>query len=78
MSETVFSSTIYPQGTSVSFQHSVKGLIQGVVSRSYFTQSRAISTHPDGLVYVIDVIHPNRGLINFVKQPSDICVIEDV
>jgi len=29
-------------------------------------------THPDGLVYVIDVIYSNRGLINFVKQPSDI------
>ena len=78
MSESVFSSTIYPQGTCVSFQHSVQGLIQGVVSRSYFTQSRAISTHPDGLAYIIDVYCPNRGTIQFVKQPSDVNVIDFV
>jgi len=76
MSSTSVSSVAYPPMTRVSFQHPVIGLVRGVISRSYFTASRNISTHPDGLAYVIDVPCPNRGTIQFVKQPSDISVIE--
>ena len=75
MSESDFSFTIYPQGTPVSFQHAVKGLIQGVISRSYFTSSKVISSHPSGLAYIIDVYCPNRGTIQFAKQPSDLSVM---
>jgi hypothetical protein len=76
MSSSTAPSICHPPMTSVSFQHPVIGLVRGVISRSYFTASRNISTHPDGLAYVIDVPCPNRGTIRFVKQPSDISVIE--
>ena len=76
MSQSTVSSVAYFPMTRVSFQHPVIGLVRGVISRSYFTASRNISTHPDGLAYVIDVPCPNRGTIQFVKQPSDISVIE--
>lgn len=61
----------YPPRTSVSFQHPVLGLVRGVISRAYLTTNRRISTHPNGLAYVIDVALPDR-LAQFVQQPSDI------
>ncbi len=78
MSQSVFLEALLLPLTQVSFQHPVRGLVCGVISRHYSTNSRRLSTHPNGLVYVIDVSCPNRGLIQFVKQPSDISVIEYV
>ena len=65
----------YPPSTRVNFQHPVIGVIQGVISSAYLTSNRLVSTHPDGLVYVIEVNCPNRGVFQFVKQPSDIITI---
>ena len=76
MSQATVFPAAYPPMTRVSFQHPVLGLVLGVISRHYLSDSRLISTHPDGLSYVIDVACPNRGTVQFVKQPSDISVIE--
>ena len=65
----------YPPRTRVSFQHPVVGLVQGVVANIMYTNDRRLSTHPEGLAYVIHVQTQDRGLVIYVKQPSDICVI---
>jgi len=75
MSQTYFP-VCYEVDTRVSFQHPVQGLLRGVISRAFLTPHRTISTHPDGLAYVIIVNCQNKGELKFVKQPSDVCLIE--
>lgn len=55
--------------TRVSFQHPFRGLVHGEIVEFYYASANSRLT---GLLYVIEVICPNRGAIRFVKQPCDI------
>jgi len=57
-----------PPRTRVSFQHPVIGLVQGVISSIRRNDRR-------GIYYLIDVNFQDTGLVQFMVQPSDICVI---
>jgi hypothetical protein len=72
---TMYFPAAYPPMTRVSFQHSTLGSMEGVISKVELTSNRVLSTHPDGLVYIIEVNCPNRGLFQIMRQPSDIRVI---
>jgi hypothetical protein len=62
--------------TRVSFQHPFRGLVHGEIVEFYYAPDNSrLTTQPNGLVYVIEVICPNRGAIRFVKQPCDISLI---
>lgn len=62
--------------TRVSFQHPFRGLVHGEIVDFYYVSGNSrLTTQQNGLVYVIEVICPNRGAIRFVKQPSDISLI---
>lgn len=62
--------------TRVSFQHPFRGLVHGEIVGFYYASGNSrLTTQQNGLLYVIEVICPNRGTIRFVKQPSDISLI---
>jgi len=64
----------YPPGTRVSFQHSVRGLIHGVISRFQISNNRRLTQHPQGILYTVDVMR-NGALIQYMKQPSALSIL---